>query len=164
MFDLASYLPYLLNRAGSRIADAFTEEALRPHGITLTMWRVLAALDHEDGQRMGQIATLTSIEVSTLSRLVDALERKKLVERRRPRSRANGADARAVTVHFTAAGRALTESLIPTALDYERIALDGFSAAEAKQIKALLLRLFHNMDRLDTAARTQARGRTLAAE
>jgi DNA-binding MarR family transcriptional regulator len=163
MFDLASYLPYLLNRAGTRIADAFTE-VLRPHGITLTMWRVLAALDHEDGQRMGQIATLTSIEVSTLSRLVDALERKKLVERRRPTARGGGADARAVTVHFTAAGRRLTQQLIPTALDYETIALDGFSAAETRQIKALLLRLFHNMDRLDAAERTPARGRTLAAE
>ena len=69
-----------------------------------------------------------------------------------------------MTVHFTAAGRALTRDLIPTALDYEAIALDGFSAAETKEIKAMLLRLFHNMDRLDTAARTPARGRTLAAE
>lgn len=162
MFDLASYLPYLLNRAGSRIAESFIE-VLRPHGISLTMWRVLAALDHEDGQRVGQIAAFTSIEVSTLSRLVDALERKKLVVRRRP-SRAAGADARAVTVHVTPAGRALTQALIPIALDYEAIALDGFSAAEAKEIKAMLRRLYHNMDRLDAAARAQGRGRTLAAE
>jgi DNA-binding MarR family transcriptional regulator len=163
MFDLASYLPYLLNRAGSRIAGSFIE-VLRPHGITLTMWRVLAALDHEDGQRVGQIAALTSIEVSTLSRLVDALERKKLVVRRRPSQRAAGADARAVTVHVTPAGRALTQALIPIALDYEAIALDGFSPAEAKEIKAMLRRLYHNMDRLDAAARAQGRGRTLAAE
>ena len=159
MFELGSYLPYLLNRAGSRIADAFTE-VLRPHRITLTMWRVLAALDHEDGQRVGQIAALTSIEVSTLSRLVDSLERKKLVERRRPSPQAAGADARAVTVHFTDAGRTLTRSLIPIALDYEAIALDGFSAAEIRQIKALLTRLFQNMESLEAANR----GKTLAAE
>lgn len=164
MFDLASYLPYLLNRAGTRIADAFTEEVLREHGITLAMWRVLAALDHEDGQRVGQIAALTSIEVSTLSRLVDALERKKLVERRRPATRAAGADARAVTVHFTPAGRALTDALIPTALDYETIALEGFSPAEVKQIKSMLQRLFHNMDRLHAATSATGRGKTLAAE
>jgi DNA-binding MarR family transcriptional regulator len=163
VFDLASYLPYLLNRAGTRIADSFVE-VLRPHDITLAMWRVLAALDHQDGQRVGQIAALTSIEVSTLSRLIDALERKKLVERRRPGPRATGADARAVTVHFTDAGRALTDELIPTALDYEAIALDGFSAAEVKAIKAMLLRLFHNMDRLDAAGRAPRRGPTLAAE
>ncbi|HVO16291.1 MAG TPA: MarR family transcriptional regulator [Alphaproteobacteria bacterium] len=163
MFDLASYLPYLLNRAGSRIADSFIE-VLRPHDITLTMWRVLAALDHQDGQRVGQIAALTSIEVSTLSRLIDALERKKLVERRRPGARSAGSDARAVTVHVTPAGRRLTQQLIPTALDYEAIALDGFSAAEAAAIKAMLLRLYHNMDRLDAAAPPARRGRTLAAE
>jgi DNA-binding MarR family transcriptional regulator len=160
MFDLATYLPYLLNRAGTRIADAFTEEALRPHGLTITMWRVLAALDHEDGQRIGQIAALTNIEVSTLSRLVDALERKTLVERRRPATRAAGADARAVSVHLTAAGRALTKSLIPIALDYETTALDGFSPAEVRQIKAMLQRLFHNMDRLGA----NSRGKPLAAE
>ncbi|HEX7005615.1 MAG TPA: MarR family transcriptional regulator, partial [Alphaproteobacteria bacterium] len=143
MFNFATYLPYLLNRAGSRIADAFTE-VLRPHGISLAMWRVLAVLDHEDGQRVGQIAALTSIEVSTVSRLIDALERKNLVERRRPSARGTGADARAVTVHVTPAGRALTKALIPTALHYEAIALDGFDEAEAAALKSMLVRLYRN--------------------
>ena len=67
-FDLTRYLPYLVNRTGVRIATAFGEE-LRPHGITLQMWRVLAALDHADGQRISDLAALTSIDVSTSSRL-----------------------------------------------------------------------------------------------
>ena len=114
--------------------------------------------------RHASIAALTSIEVSTLSRLVDALERKTLVERRRPATRAAGSDARAVTVHLTEAGRTLTESLIPIALDYETTALDGFSPAEVKLIKAMLQRLFHNMARLDAAERATGRDKTLAAE
>ena len=43
MGPLDSYLPYLLNRAGARIAASFSEE-VRPLGATLQMWRVLAAL------------------------------------------------------------------------------------------------------------------------
>ena len=45
MKALDDYLPYLLNRAGARIADAFGK-VTRQHGISLQMWRVLAALHH----------------------------------------------------------------------------------------------------------------------
>jgi hypothetical protein len=38
MFNLASYLPYLINRAGVRLAEAFGAE-LEAHGVTLPMWR-----------------------------------------------------------------------------------------------------------------------------
>lgn len=146
-FDLTAYLPYLLNRAGSRIAAAFTEE-LREHGITLPMWRVLAAVHHQDGVRIGDLSSLTSIEVSTASRLVGALERKGLADRRRARS--GDGDARVVRVHLSTAGHALTERIIPLAKEYEAIALDGFSPAETDQLKEMLVRLFKNMDRLET--------------
>jgi len=82
MGPLDSYLPYLLNRAGARIAASFSEE-VRPLGATLQMWRVLAALRERDGRRMGDLSETTSIEVSTLTRLVDAMEQKGLVARRR---------------------------------------------------------------------------------
>ena len=98
MGPLDSYLPYLLNRAGARIAASFSEE-VRPLGATLQMWRVLAALRERDGRRMGDLSETTSIEVSTLTRLVDAMEQKGLVARRR-----NAGDARAVMLHATAAG------------------------------------------------------------
>ena len=82
MGPLDSYLPYLLNRAGARIATAFNDE-VRPLGATLQIWRVLAALREQDGRRMGDLSDTTSIEVSTLTRLVDNMEQKGLVARRR---------------------------------------------------------------------------------
>ena len=82
MGPLDGYLPYLLNRAGARIATAFAEE-VRPLGATLQMWRVLAALRESDGRRMGDLSGTTSIGVSTLTRLVDGMEKKGLVARRR---------------------------------------------------------------------------------
>jgi DNA-binding MarR family transcriptional regulator len=143
MGPLESYLPYLLNRAGSRIATAFSEE-VRPLGATLQMWRVLAALREKDGRRMGDLSATTSIEVSTLSRLVDAMERKGLVARRR-----DSEDARAVVLHATAAGRRLTTRLLPIAERYETVALAGFNFAEAQVLKAALRRLYANMDGLN---------------
>jgi len=143
MGPLDSYLPYLLNRAGVRIATAFGEE-VRPLGASLQMWRVLAALREKGGRRMGDLSATTSIEVSTLTRLVDQMEKKGLVARRR-----DAADARAVALFVTAAGRRLTRRIVPIAERYERVALDGFGAREAAVLKAALRRLYANMEPLE---------------
>lgn len=141
--ELSSYLPYLLNRAGSRIAASFSE-AVREYGITLPIWRVLAALHHREGQRMGELAETTAIELSTLSRIVGTLVRRGLAERERPED-----NARTVTVRRTAEGRALTERVIPLALHYEEVALAGFSAEEATLLKTMLRRVYANMGQLE---------------
>ena len=142
MGPLDSYLPYLLNRAGARIATAFGED-VRPLGATLQMWRVLAALREKDGRRMGDLSLTTSIEVSTLTRLVDGMAKKGLVVRRRADQ-----DARVVMLHVTAAGRRLTSRILPIAQRYERVALAGFDEREAATLKAALRQLYANMDKL----------------
>jgi len=142
MGPLDGYLPYLLNRAGARIATAFNEE-MRGLGTSLQDWRVLAALRERDGRRMGDLSVTTSIEVSTLTRLVDNMEHKGLVARRR-----DAEDSRAVLVHVTPAGRRLTRRILPIAERYETVALKGFGAAEAESLRAALRRLYANMDDL----------------
>jgi len=143
MGPLDGYLPYLLNRAGARIATAFAEE-VRPLGATLQMWRVLAALRDGDGRRMGDLSATTSIEVSTLTRLVDGMERKGLVARRRAAD-----DARVITLSVTTAGRQMTRRILPIAERYERVALKGFDAREAEALKTALRRLYANMEALN---------------
>jgi DNA-binding MarR family transcriptional regulator len=143
MDPLVSYLPYLLNRAGARIATAFGEE-VRPLGGSLQIWRVLAALRERNGRRMGDLSETTSIEVSTLTRLVDNMEKGGLVERRR-----DAGDARAVALYVTVAGRRLTRRILPIAERYQTVALKGFSAREAATLKKALQRLYDNMDGLE---------------
>jgi len=152
MKPLDDYLPYLLNRAGARIAAAFTE-VVRGYGITLPMWRVLAALNEADGQRMGELAARTSIDASTLTRVVDAMERQGLVARSR-----GGGDARGILVQRSPAGRDLTAKIVPLALHYEAAALAGFSGPQAKLLKRMLIQLYRNMDALEQEQR-QARDR-----
>lgn len=146
--ELTRYLPYLLNRAGTRIATAFTRE-LKPHGIGLNRWRILAALHQVGESRMGELAEMTSIEGSTLSRAVGRLSSAKLVRRARPAE-----DQRGVSVGLTAEGRALTEAIIPLALRYERVALGDLGPREAAHLKRLLARLYDNMAGLDEAGET----------
>lgn len=142
MGPLDHYLPYLLNRAGARLAASF-EKDVRPLGASLQTWRVLAALRARDGRRMGDLAETTAIEVSTLTRLVDGMERRRLVNRQR-----DPADARVVLLHVAPAGRRLTERLLPIADRYERVALAGFSTREAETLRRALRRLYANMDGL----------------
>lgn len=140
--DLDDYLPYLLNRAGARIADAFGK-VTRQHGISLQMWRVLAALNQQDGQSVGSLAATTSIETSTLSRLLDQMQKKRLLLRQR-----DGEDQRSVTIHRTPAAQTITAKLIPVALAYESKALMGLTRSEEKTLKAMLRRLYQNLDAL----------------
>jgi DNA-binding MarR family transcriptional regulator len=142
MGPLNRYLPYLLNRAGARIATAFNDE-MRGLGTSLQAWRVLAALRERDGRRMGDLSATTSIEVSTLTRLVDNMEKEGLVARRRDAS-----DTRAVLVHVASAGKQMTRRILPIAERYEKVALKGFGTAEAETLKAALRRLYANMDDL----------------
>jgi len=143
MGPLEQFLPYLLNRAGARIAAAFNAD-MRQIGASLQVWRVLAALREKDGRRMGDLSETTSIEVSTLTRLVDNMEKDGLVVRRR-----DSGDARAIALHVTASGRRLTQRIVPIAERYEAVALKGFTAGEVAVLKKALRRLYDNMDALE---------------
>ncbi len=133
------YLPYLINRAGVSLAARFGP-ALRQAGVTLQDWRVLAALREHDSQRLTELAVRTSIEVSTLSRLVSGLETNGLVSRSR-----DSDDARAIAIRLTAVGAAATATLIPAAQILEREALAGLNEAEIATLKTLLNRIYDNL-------------------
>jgi MarR family transcriptional regulator, organic hydroperoxide resistance regulator len=151
-YDLRNYLPYLVNRAGSRLVDAFTKE-LAPFGLTIAQWRILSALWHDGPMRLGALAAHTSIEVSTLSRSVATMARKELLTRTR-----SDPDARAVQVGLTKAGRRVTERLIPIALAYEAAAIAGFSPEETAALRRLLRRLYANMESPVLAAAAKKSG------
>lgn len=138
MFDLARFLPYHINRTGVRLASAFGDELAR-YELTVPMWRVLAALWHGGEQKAGDLMTATSIEQSTLSRLMTAMEKRGLLTRNRSKS-----DARTVVVKLSAEGRKLTKELIPYALRNERIALRGFSEEEVDRLLNMLSRIYEN--------------------
>jgi DNA-binding MarR family transcriptional regulator len=139
--DLRSYLPYLFNRVGFAVTDAFGE-TLAPNDLTVPMWRVLAVLLYHGPQRIGELAALTSIEFSTLSRLLGTMQRRKLVTRKRAR-----ADARVVIVALTERGRGLTEALVPAASALEESLIDGLSADEVAALKRTLDKLYANISR-----------------
>ena len=81
--DFSEYLPYLINRVGWLLVLDFGQNALARHQMDIAMWRVLAVLSDDDGQRQIDLAARTSIDVSTLSRVVTRLVKMRLVTRTR---------------------------------------------------------------------------------
>ncbi|MGE0668885.1 MAG: MarR family winged helix-turn-helix transcriptional regulator [Sphingomonadales bacterium] len=140
-FDLNAYVPFLINRGATRVAADFGA-GLKPHGVNITVWRLLASLNQHSSQRIGELSDFTGIEMWTVSRVVSRLEQDGFVERHR-----GDEDARGVIVSLTPAGRTLVETLIPEAQRYESLILEGFSDEEVNSLRALLDRLFTNMRR-----------------
>jgi len=142
---LQDFLPYLLNRAGLRVGLMFSRD-IEPFDVTLPMWRVLVELWHNGDHRLGELSERTTIDMSTLSRLVVAMQRKNLVVRRR-----SGLDGRALSLTLTPRGLALTEKIVPHALHYEDVAMEGMSAREVATLKDLLKRVYSNLEKIDGA-------------
>ena len=141
--DLEKSIPYLVARAGVRMGQSFTRE-IRKFELTLIEWRVCSTLHHKPRQRLSEVASNTSTEPSTLSRVVDGLMQRGLLLRDR-----SGDDARALALSLTPEGSTLTLRLIPIAQLYERVSLTGFSSAQADQLRDMLRRLYDNMTPLD---------------
>lgn len=143
--DLQDFLPYLLNRAGLRVGLMFSRD-IEAFGVTLPMWRVLIELWYNGDHRLGELSERTSIDISTLSRLLVAMQRKNLIVRRR-----SGLDGRALSLTLTPRGLALTEKIVPHAMRYEDAAMDGMSAREVATLKDLLKRVYSNLEKADRA-------------
>ncbi|MBT6283890.1 MAG: MarR family transcriptional regulator, partial [Rhodospirillaceae bacterium] len=96
--ELGTYLPYLVNRVGQRFISDITP-VLSEAGVDIQSWRVLIALYQRGAQTVGALSDLTSINFSTLSRVLGRMEKKNLVRRVR-----DAEDARSFTVELTANG------------------------------------------------------------
>jgi DNA-binding MarR family transcriptional regulator len=138
MFNFELFLPYQINRTGVRLATAFSNE-LERFDLTLPMWRVLAVLWRHRELKIGDLIGDTTIEQSTLSRLLTTMDERGLLTRVR-----NKLDNRSVLVKLTPNGRKLTKALIPLALRNQRFALRGFSEKEVEHLYNMLGRIFDN--------------------
>ena len=145
--NLADYLPYLVNRVGCIVAEQFGAETLAPRGLSIALWRVLAVLAANGWQRQIDLAAVTSIDASTLSRIVTRLVHLGLVTRTR-----SAASNREVAVALSAKGSALVARLIPPARDIEADASAGISPEELAVVKRCLRRMYANMQRRPAAA------------
>jgi DNA-binding MarR family transcriptional regulator len=140
--DLAEHLPYLINRVGSALVARFSADALAHAHLSIASWRVLAVLSNNGGLRQTDLAELTSIDASTLSRLTTRLVRDGLVRRTRSQ-----ADSREVVVALTAKGKTLMARLIPIAVGLQNAATRKLAKQDLATLKRVLRKMHDNLTR-----------------
>jgi len=112
-------------------------EGVRPAylGVLLTLWR-------EDGLSAVELARRAGLEPSTMTGMLDRMERDKLLVRR-----ADPDDRRAQRIHLAEAGRTVRE---PTLRAVDRTlarVLAGIPEADLLRMKEMLRRILANTDR-----------------
>ncbi|MDB5727252.1 MAG: MarR family transcriptional regulator [Noviherbaspirillum sp.] len=136
-FNFQEYVPFLLNSATGRL---LYRDKLKPRGMDLMSWRVVAVLWSTAPLKFAHLAERTAITPSTLSRVLNGLEKEGLVVRSLGED-----DARTVFVSATAQGLETVERMLPHAKELQAMLLADFSADEAEFFIRMLKRIYINI-------------------
>ena len=140
--DIQTAVPYLFNRTTAGMHDLFVE-SLRPYKLTIPMWRVMVTLYGRGPLRFSALATLTSTELPTLSRIVEQLLARKLINKSK-----SDDDGRGVLIDITDAGWKMVLEIYPSVIELENAALAGFSEDEKYLARRVLSRICENISPL----------------
>jgi DNA-binding MarR family transcriptional regulator len=133
--ELNDFLPFLIMRTASRITAHFNR-ATGWTDLTIADARTLGAVWSKPGIRLAELAQMTDIDLSTLSRLVRRLERRHLllIEKR-------SRDARSGALKLSATGLIAVNTLGSMGLRMQAALEADLSQTEAARLKALLRRV-----------------------
>ncbi|MFL5946812.1 MAG: MarR family winged helix-turn-helix transcriptional regulator [Gaiellaceae bacterium] len=133
--ELVASTTFLLKRLGYAAKDrslaAYEREGVHPYHFA-----ILIALDQGEHETQGSIADVLGYDRGQLVGLLDELEEKRLVERRRDPN-----DRRRHLVQLTADGKRMLRRLRSRAREIEDEFLAPLSQSERADLHALLLRL-----------------------
>jgi MarR family 2-MHQ and catechol resistance regulon transcriptional repressor len=115
----------------SRLATALAQA-----GLTTSQFGVLETLLHHGPLCQGDIAEKILKSTGNITMVVDNLEKRSLVERRR-----EGEDRRFVMVHLTPQGEALIRTIFPQHVDRVRQYMSALTPAEQDEVRALCRKL-----------------------
>ncbi len=120
-----------ISRKTSRLVTRTVAEA----GLTPAQYLVVANLPEKGGRPLGELADVLRCSPSTVTGVVDTMEKKELVARE-----PNPEDRRSHLLVLTARGRALRKSTPGLEDFYEGCAM-GMSKAEFERLRDMLVRL-----------------------
>lgn len=144
MYELTKSIPYLLNRAGVRMGALFSK-LIEPFNLTLPMYRVLASLRENPGQKLSDLAETTVVELSTMSRMIGTLVSAGLVTRERLPN-----NERTVSINLTKQGLEVADLLIKEAIHYEDVAVRNLAKADVEKLRFLLNEIHDLLDVLES--------------
>lgn len=134
-------LGFIISRTNQKLSNYLTRK-FKPYDITPEQWGLLNRLWEKDGISQKELSEITMKDQTTVTRILDKLERKGLIKRQTCPN-----DRRSFLIFLTDTGRNLEDQLVPIAYEVLDEALQGISEKEIKQLKVLLNRIFINVDK-----------------
>ncbi|MGN6495006.1 MAG: MarR family winged helix-turn-helix transcriptional regulator [Agriterribacter sp.] len=118
------------------------QKKFKQHGIDITIeqWSVLYHLWKNDGLSQQELCTATFRDKPSITRLVDNLEKLKLVKRV-----ASKEDRRINRIYLSETALSLRDQTMEIANQTLNEALDGVSAQEVEMCKSVLQRVYDNL-------------------
>ena len=130
----------LLSNQTNRKMLRYVNSELKGYDITLEQWVVLLILGKENIMNQKQLAEKLEKDQPTLARILDILERKKLIERQSIKE-----DRRSFLVHITTLGRSLkSEVAVFLEADFEKM-LFGITEEKIEIYKEVLMQINYNI-------------------
>ena len=115
------------------------EQRMTAHDLTAAQWYPLWKLKFAAGSTAQELARDMDVDAGSMTRLLDRLEAKSLIERVR-----SATDRRVVDLALTAAGEAVVEHVPHVLAEVNNQYLRGFSHAQWTQLRRLLQRMLAN--------------------
>lgn len=138
--DLASFLPFRLNRLSAEMSRRLFEIYGERYGIDIPEWRVLATLGASEPITAQEVVRSTRTHKSTISRAVARLTEMGWIERT-----TDDGDRRQMKLRFTAKGRSAYREIVPLVLEAEQEVLARLGGKQAA-VRAALLQLETALD------------------
>ena len=132
-----AYLPHVLSRL-MNLLNLQLLQHLRSKRLTIGQFRLLQFVDQFDGATISEISADCVIEQSVVSRIVDQLEQRLMVTRKKNRS-----NARYVQVFMTTKGHAAVMEMDRIAKKIADHAESDLTKEERAQLVRLLQKVFH---------------------
>ena len=143
---------FLLKRAHSLLVERI-EPALADSELTFTQWVVMMHL--RDGLAVNPTVLCAQLchDSGALTRLLDQLEARELIQRERSRE-----DRRSIELRLTERGRAVIDGVLPGVVERLNEALDGYARLDLTELTRLLTKLIAQLELSEAGATASARG------
>jgi DNA-binding MarR family transcriptional regulator len=138
-YFVREFVPYILNQVANTMNQRF-KQALKAFGLSISQWRVLAALTTGTNLSLTELVKITVIDQPTLSRIIDQLVERGLVTRV-PRQ----GDGRFNAIALAAGGTALLEQAWPLAWAHAEQAVAVLTRDEQAQLRRMLQRMLNSL-------------------
>ena len=137
-----AHCSYLINLAAQRLKYELHQTfQAKGYDVTPEQWAVLNRLWEEDGLSQVELAERTFKDKPSTTRILNLLEKKKIVVRRR-----DAEDRRVMHVFLTKAGRDLKGKLIPCAEEVLAKGGQDLTRKEVLQMKQTLTKILDNLE------------------